>query len=278
MAALPTLDVRRLGHANHVLADYPAARHLWADVLGGEVFSEWEQASAGTRNALLAAAGTCVELFSPTTPESAMAGWIRRQGEGWHSIEWTLPDLDEAIEVVAAHGIRITEHAPGAYAFTHPKDGHGICLELTSAHFPDDPRDREGGQGPGPHGPLGLLGLDCVRVSAPDAEVAASWLTGLTGVEVAEERIVGHLAGRALRVPLGGHTVELVEPSADGELATFVERRGARIYSLVFAVADAGVARAVLADVGVAVLPSPGDVVRLDPSATSGATIELIER
>jgi catechol 2,3-dioxygenase-like lactoylglutathione lyase family enzyme len=258
------VDVVRHGHINHAMPLYDKARQFYVDDLGADVFSEWEIAAQGTRNALLLVADACIELFAPTGELGGMAAWVARYGGGWHSLEWTVSDLPAAVAAVEQRGIRLTDVTP-AYVFTHPKDCHGLCLELTPARFPGDERDEpEWGarraEDPVPVGALGIVGLDCIRVSAPDAEAAASWLTELTGQPVASERRLDHLDARAVRVDFHDHAIEFAEPDGDGPMAEFVASNGARIHAVCFRAAGVG----------------GDDVVVLDPIRTQGARIELI--
>src|ERR1700712_732719 len=135
-----SLQVQRHGHINVFADDYDGVIARHRDALGAKVFREWEEKDHGGKNALWLAGGTCFEIFAATNPDQAIGQWVAKQGPGWHSIEWTVPSLDEAIEIVKERGLRITDSDPGNYIFTHPRDLHGLCLELTSHHFDDDDR------------------------------------------------------------------------------------------------------------------------------------------
>jgi catechol 2,3-dioxygenase-like lactoylglutathione lyase family enzyme len=276
-----TLQVQRLGHVNVFAEDGQAVSAYWAEALGAETFREWEEPDFGGRNALWLVAGTCVELFAPAKPDGVIGQWIQRNGSGWHSLEWTVPSLDEALTILGDRGIRVTEHVAGSYAFTHPKDCHGISLELTEHHFPDDRRDESGWVPPaaGKGNPLGIAGPVAIGVASHDPEAAATWLSELTGVaEVqSEERVP--MNTRAAAVSFPDHVVEfvtpLVTPATDQHLADFLRDRGERIFSVAFPVADLYEARAALTLRGVRFVQFGRSTLVLPPTTTGGARIEL---
>jgi hypothetical protein len=274
-------SVERLGHANHVSNDPAATRDVYDRIFGGWSFREWAQPEHGTANALITLSDTCIETFAVTDPASPLGRWAGRQGLGaWHSIEWTIPSQDEGDEILRERGIRITDRAEGAYTYSHPRDCHGLCLELTEAHFPDDPRDdpshdRQPAFWAERH-PLGITGLACIRVSAHDATASAEWLADLTGADVGPLLDRPGLGARGVAVALPGHTVELVSPTGDGPMADFLADGGERIHALSYRVRDLDAARAHLASLGVATRPgSVEGSLHLDPAHTQGARFEL---
>lgn len=274
--------VERLGHVNHVAVGGQEPLDAYRRILGGVAFSEWALPEQGTANALVTVSDTCVELFGATDLEMALGRWAARRGlGGWHSLEWTIPSQHEGDDILRDRGIRVTDRVEGAYTFTHPRDCHGICIELTEHHFPNDPRD-DAGVPPQPgwfrdEHPLGLTGLAGIRVSSPDAAASAEWLASLTGTDVGATRQLPGLVGRGTAVPLPGHTIEFVEAMGEGPLADFAERGGPRIHSVAFGVIDIAAAADHLASLGVATAPGAEEGSRqLDPAATFGATVELV--
>jgi catechol 2,3-dioxygenase-like lactoylglutathione lyase family enzyme len=278
---MSTVQVQRLGHVNTFAADHEAVADYHARVLGAQTFMDWEEPAFGGRNALWRIAGTVVEVFSPTRPDGAIGKWVERNGSGWHSLEWTVPSLDAAIETMRERGIRITDHVEGRYAFTHPKDGHGISFELTEAHFPGDQRDEPGWTPPkvGDENPLGIVGPVAISVASHDPDAAARWLADLTGAKAvrAEER--RHMNTRSAAVSFPDHVVEfltpLVTPAVDHHLTDFLRDKGERIFSVGFPVADVYGARAWLASVGARFEQFGRTCLVLPSDETGGARIEL---
>lgn len=76
-----------------------------------------------------------IELLEASEPNSVIAKFIDKRGEGIHHIAVTVPDLAAAIERLRSSGARIlNEPRAGAgghlYSFIHPASTGGVLLEL----------------------------------------------------------------------------------------------------------------------------------------------------
>jgi methylmalonyl-CoA epimerase len=89
------------------------------------------------RTAFLSVGDATLELLEPTGPESPIAKFIEKRGEGIHHICLRVDDLEGQLAALQAKGYRlINEHpVPGAHgcrvAFLHPSAGNGVLLELS---------------------------------------------------------------------------------------------------------------------------------------------------
>ena len=78
-----------------------------------------------------------IELLEATSPDSPVAKFLARRGEGLHHVCFAVPDLDAALGDLASRGFRLIHAAgvPGAggkrVAFLHPKAGRGVLIELS---------------------------------------------------------------------------------------------------------------------------------------------------
>lgn len=79
---------------------------------------------------------TRIELLEPTAPDSPVARFIEKRGEGVHHIALEVEDLESMLESLKAKGIRLVDEEPrrGAHnaliAFLHPKSTGGLLIEL----------------------------------------------------------------------------------------------------------------------------------------------------
>jgi methylmalonyl-CoA/ethylmalonyl-CoA epimerase len=77
-----------------------------------------------------------LELLEPTDPESPIAKFIEKRGEGLHHIAFTVDDLQARIDELKTEGLRMIDETPrpGAHhmqiAFIHPKSSCGVLTEL----------------------------------------------------------------------------------------------------------------------------------------------------
>jgi len=77
-----------------------------------------------------------IELLEPTSPESAIAKFLNKRGEGLHHVALHVSDLSGTVERLKAGGTRLIsdEIRIGAgghmYVFVHPSSAGGVLLEL----------------------------------------------------------------------------------------------------------------------------------------------------
>lgn len=78
-----------------------------------------------------------LELLEATSPESPVAKFIEKKGEGIHHIAIRVENLEETLSELKEKGVRLIDEKPrcgagGAkIAFLHPKATGGILLELS---------------------------------------------------------------------------------------------------------------------------------------------------
>ncbi|MDR3700609.1 MAG: methylmalonyl Co-A mutase-associated GTPase MeaB [Candidatus Sulfopaludibacter sp.] len=85
--------------------------------------------------AMLPAGDSRIELLEPSTPDSPIAKFLEKRGPGLHHVALRVPDLNAAVERLAAAGARLLnaprEGAAGhTYVFVHPASAGGVLLEL----------------------------------------------------------------------------------------------------------------------------------------------------
>jgi len=89
------------------------------------------------KTAFLSVGDSNLELLEPTSPDSPIARFIEKRGEGIHHICLRVDDIEAHLERLKAAGYRlVNEHpVPGAHgcrvAFLHPSAGNGVLIELS---------------------------------------------------------------------------------------------------------------------------------------------------
>ncbi len=77
-----------------------------------------------------------IELLEPTSPESPIAKYIEKKGEGIHHIAYAVANIDKALKKLKEDGAKLINEEPmdGAHgkkvAFVHPKSVNGVLTEL----------------------------------------------------------------------------------------------------------------------------------------------------
>jgi methylmalonyl-CoA epimerase len=95
-----------------------------------------EVASQKVKVAMFVVGESRVELLMATGPDSAIAKFIDKRGEGMHHICFKVPNLQETLTRMSAAGMEIisgasSEGAGGSrVAFLHPKSLMGVMVEL----------------------------------------------------------------------------------------------------------------------------------------------------
>lgn len=77
-----------------------------------------------------------LELIEALEEDSPIHKFIEKRGEGMHHIAYRVKDIYQELETMESKGFRLIDHVPrlGALnkliAFLHPKDTHGVLIEL----------------------------------------------------------------------------------------------------------------------------------------------------
>jgi len=78
-----------------------------------------------------------IELLEPTSPDSPIARFLERRGEGVHHLSFEVDDVEKEIARLTGAGFEMIDKAPrqGAdgfrIAFLHPKSTNGVLVEIS---------------------------------------------------------------------------------------------------------------------------------------------------
>jgi methylmalonyl-CoA/ethylmalonyl-CoA epimerase len=132
-----TNKINHIGIAVHSIT---ASLPFYRDVLGMVYEGAEEVAEQKVRVAFLAVGESRIELLEATAPDSPVAKFLEKNGEGTHHIAYEVDDLAAALAALKAQGVRLIDESPrcGAHgtriAFLHPKASGGVLTELCQAH------------------------------------------------------------------------------------------------------------------------------------------------
>lgn len=125
--------INHLGIAVNSIADQ---RDFYEKTLGATFEGIEEVADQKVRVAFFRVGDVRLELLEPLTPESTIAKFIEKRGEGLHHVAYTVENLVARISELKSSGVRMIDEAPrtGAHrmqiAFVHPKSTFGVLTEL----------------------------------------------------------------------------------------------------------------------------------------------------
>ncbi len=125
----------KIDHLGIAVKSIDKALEFYRDQLGMDVTLREEVAAEKVLAAMLPLGESRVELLEASGPDSVIAKFIEKRGEGLHHIAVTVPDLNAAVEKLKASGARVlNEPRKGAgghlYSFIHPSSTGGVLLEL----------------------------------------------------------------------------------------------------------------------------------------------------
>lgn len=134
------MKTKKISHIGIAVTSLEAAIPLYRDVLGMEFEGTEEVAEQKVKVAFFIAGESRIELLEATTPDSPVAKFLEKNGEGIHHLAYEVDDVKAAIAALQAQGVRLIDNEPrrGAHgtsiAFLHPKATGGVLTELCQPH------------------------------------------------------------------------------------------------------------------------------------------------
>ena len=130
--------VERIDHVGLAVDDLDAALAFYERAFGLHSVHEEVNEEQGVREAMVdvAGSGSFLQLLAPLTPESTIAKFLARNGQGMQQLAFRVSDIDVASERLRAAGVRLLYDAPkrgtagSRVNFAHPKDCGGVLVEL----------------------------------------------------------------------------------------------------------------------------------------------------
>ena len=109
---------------------------LFETLLNTSCYKQEQIDSEQVRTAFFRKGETKVELLEPTNPESVIARFLEKKGEGMHHIAFEVTDIKAEMERLSAAGFTLLNPVPKQGAdnklvcFLHPKDTNSVLIEL----------------------------------------------------------------------------------------------------------------------------------------------------
>src|SRR5262244_3492954 len=124
-----------IDHLGIAVKSLAQARKFY-EQLGLKIGSEEIVAHEKVKVVMISVGESRIELLEPTGPDSVIAKFLEKRGEGLHHVALHVPDLAQAVDELKAAGTRfVTEEIKtGAgghqYVFVHPSSTGGVLVEL----------------------------------------------------------------------------------------------------------------------------------------------------
>ncbi|MFT4665891.1 MAG: methylmalonyl-CoA/ethylmalonyl-CoA epimerase [Polaribacter sp.] len=126
----------KLEHIGIAVKDLENSNELFEKLFGKSHYKMESVDSEQVNTSFFKVGRTKIELLEATHPDSAIAKYLEKRGEGIHHIAFEVKDIYKEMERLEKEGFRIINDKPkkGAdnklVAFLHPKSANGILIEL----------------------------------------------------------------------------------------------------------------------------------------------------
>ncbi len=128
--------MRKIEHIGIAVKNLAESNVLFEKLLGVPAYKEEEVASEGVKTSFFMNGPNKIELLEATNPDSAIAKFLEKKGEGIHHIAFDVEDIEAEILRLKNEGFIVLNETPkkGAdnklVAFLHPKGTNGVLVEL----------------------------------------------------------------------------------------------------------------------------------------------------
>ena len=125
-----------IDHVAIAVNDLDDAVAYYAEAFGAEVAHREVVESDGVEEALIKVADSYIQLTAATRPDSPIAKFLERRGEGLHHVGYRVDDCAAALQTMIDAGAVPIDTAPRpgsrgtTVAFVHPKGNLGTLVEL----------------------------------------------------------------------------------------------------------------------------------------------------
>lgn len=126
----------KIDHIGIAVRNMSESNELFRKLLGEAHYKVEEVASEKVATSFFAVGESKIELLEATDPDSPIAKFIEKRGEGIHHIAFEVDDIVAEIERLEKEGFVPLNREPkrGAdnklVAFLHPKSANGVLVEL----------------------------------------------------------------------------------------------------------------------------------------------------
>lgn len=130
------MDLNKIDHIGIAVESIDEASSFYRDVLGLELIGTEEVASQKVKVAMFKIGESKIELLEPTSPDSSIAVFLEKKGQGIHHIAYSVTDVTGAVTELIEKEVKMIdkEPRPGAggskIAFVHPKASGRVLTEL----------------------------------------------------------------------------------------------------------------------------------------------------
>ena len=128
--------MRKIEHIGIAVKSLESSNELFAKLFGAPHYKIEEVTSEGVNTSFFQVGPNKIELLEATRPESPIAKFIKKRGEGIHHIAYDVEDILAEMKRLEGEGFTLLNKEPKKGAdnklvcFLHPKTTDGVLIEL----------------------------------------------------------------------------------------------------------------------------------------------------
>jgi methylmalonyl-CoA/ethylmalonyl-CoA epimerase len=128
--------MNKIEHIGIAVNSIKLAGDIYERLLNTTVYKTEDVASEGVKTAFLQVGPNKIELLEATNPDSPIAKFIEKRGEGMHHIAFEVTDIEAEMARLKAEGFVLLNDVSKQGAdnklvcFVHPKGTNGVLIEL----------------------------------------------------------------------------------------------------------------------------------------------------
>jgi len=133
------LKTIKISHVGIAVEDLGRASKVY-EAMGLSVQKVIEVPKQKVRVAFIPIGESTIELVQPTSPDSTVAAYLEKRGEGLHHLALEVEDIEAALAELQALGMRLVDQTPrqgaeGRMAFLHPASTDRVLIELVEPGY-----------------------------------------------------------------------------------------------------------------------------------------------
>jgi len=134
--------MKKVEHIGIAVKDLGNANALFEKLFNQDHYKVEEVPSEGVSTSFFQLGETKIELLQASTPDSPIAKFIAKKGEGIHHIAFEVENMESEMNRLLSEGFELihTEAKDGAdnkkICFLHPKSTNGVLIELCQEKTP----------------------------------------------------------------------------------------------------------------------------------------------
>lgn len=128
--------MRKIEHIGIAVKSLENSNEIFTKLFGTPSYKTEAVESEGVKTSFFMCGPNKIELLEATNPNSPIAKFLEKKGEGIHHIAFDVENIYEEIERLKNEGFTVLNETPkqGAdnklVAFLHPKSTNGVLIEL----------------------------------------------------------------------------------------------------------------------------------------------------